>query len=257
LKYTNKYGVPESVVRAIKNDSYDKGQADFSVTGLLKPARAARLEELHKHELEEDVSDRIFSLLGQSVHSVLERSARPDSDLVEKRFFTKIEGVVLSGQIDLLERDTNTLSDFKVTKAYPFTSKGGKGQKPEWIQQLNMQLELIRSNGYDATKLQIVGIIRDWDKRCTDPYQKLKYMAGYPEAEIAVVEMPIWDRDKTESFIKSRIEAHVKAKDALPLCTPAETWGGNRCKGYCTAAPFCTQFQESKKTGLIQTQEKV
>lgn len=255
MKITNKFNLPESIVRAMKNDKYDKGNADFSVTGLLKPARAAALEGLHEDEISEDVSDRIFALLGQATHSVLERSARPEIDLVEKRYFATFNGYVLSGQIDLLERDSGVLSDFKVTKAYPFTNKGGKGRKPDWDAQLNMQLELLRQNGLDAKKLQIIGILRDWDERCTDPYNKLKYMTGYPEAEIAAVEVPIWDRVKSQKFIEERIKVHVSARENLPLCSSSETWGGNRCKAYCSAAPFCLQFIEGKKTGIIEPKQ--
>ena len=254
MKYTNKYNLPESIVRAIKNDQYDRGFCDFTVTGLLKPPRASALEKLHWDDLEEDVSDRIFSLLGQATHSVLERSARPGIDVVEKRFFADFLKYRVSGQIDLLEMDQGRLSDFKVTKAYPFTNKGGKGLKPEWIAQLNMQLELLRQNELDAKTIQIVGILRDWDEKCTDPYNKLKYMAGYPAAEITTVEIPIWSRDKTQAFIESRIVAHVQAQTELPACTSSETWGGNRCRAYCSVAPFCSQFQKSKKTGIIETQ---
>lgn len=251
MKITNKTNLPEAIVRAVTNDSYNRGEADFSVTQLLSPPRAEALKETYKDQIEEDASGRIFSLLGQATHVILERSARPGLDLVEERFFGKFGEYVLSGQVDLLETDSGVLSDFKVTKAYPFSNKGGKGQKPEWLQQLNMQLELLRMNGLDAKKIQIVGILRDWDKKCLDPSNKMKYMAGYPLAEIVFVDIPIWTREEAQKFIHERIKAHVDAKKVLPLCSSSETWGGNRCKDYCSAAAFCEQYQKSKKTGLI------
>jgi hypothetical protein len=259
-KITNKYNLPEAFVRAVFNDPYDKGDSDFSVTELLKPARARALERQFEDLIEEDASDRVFSLLGQSVHHILQRAAREGVDLVEKRFFADFDGVKLSGQIDLLS-NINTpeasLSDWKVTRSYPFTVKGGKGQKPEWVHQLNMQLELLRKNGMDAKYLFIVGILRDWDAKCLDPKNKLKYMSGYPEAEVSVVSIPIWTREKTQEFILKRIQIHKEADQQLPLCTVEETWGGRRCKDYCRVSRFCTQYQQAQKTGLLEPQKEM
>lgn len=251
MKLTNKYNLPQAFLRAALNDPYDRGEADFSVTELLNPPRAQALKLTHKDELEEDCSDRVFAILGQSVHKILERAARVE-DLVERRVYGMFGEHMLTGQIDLLERDRKVLSDWKVTKAYPFTKKGGKGQKPEWIAQLNMQLELLRMNELDADKLQIVGIIKDWTEACTDPYNKMKYMEGYPPAEIVTIDIPMWPREKTQGFIRERMKAHLDARKALPECTPAETWGSNRCRSYCSVSKFCLQYQTSLKTGLTK-----
>lgn len=254
MRLTNTYNLPASILRALENDPYDKGDADFSVTGLLKPARVSALEAIHKDQLEEDASGRIFALLGQATHSILERSARPGLDLVEKRFKAQFGDYTVSGQIDLLELDNGVLSDFKVTKAYPFSTKGGKGKKPEWMAQLNMQLELLRCNGYEAKRLQIVGILRDYDEKCNDPNNKMKFMSGYPKAEIITSEIDIWPREMIQAFIRERIKAHVEARVNLPKCTSLETWGGNRCKGYCPVAEFCDQYKKAKTTGIIEEQ---
>ena len=254
-RVSNETGLPEAIVRAIENDSYDRGCADFSVTQLLNPPRLEALKVKHSEEIVEDASTRIFSLLGQATHTILERAARPEVDMVEKRFFAKFGDHVLSGQIDLLEADTGTLSDFKVTKAYAFSKRGGSGQKYEWICQMNMQLELLRQNGLDARKLQIVGILRDWDSGCLDPANKRKFMIGYPKAEIVAAEIPMWPRKQTQELILERVLAHAKAKDDLPLCNIEETWQGRRCFGYCQVSAFCEQYQNSKKTGILNEKE--
>lgn len=248
MKYTNNLNLPEALYKAICNDPYSKGNADFSVTELLKPARAKALEIAHKDELEEDASTRIWSLLGQTTHSILERGASP-SDLVEARFSATFLGKKLSGQIDLLSN--NILYDYKVVKSYPFSTKGGGGLKFEWIAQMNMQLELIRHESLDAEELKIVGILRDYDKRCLDPGNHKHFMAGYPKSEVVMINMPIWPRAETRLFIETRIKAHLDAREALPQCTPTETWGGNLCKGYCSVSRFCSQYQNALKTGRM------
>lgn len=251
---TNRYGFPEAIVRAMRNDKYDKAGSDFSATELLKPARARALSVLHADQIEEDVSDKVYALLGQATHSILERAARSE-DLVEQRFFGTFMDVTVSAQIDLLEHDTQILSDWKVTKAYPFTTKGGLGQKPEWIQQLNIGLELLRMNGLDAKGLQIIGIIRDFDQRCLDMSSR-QFMAGYPKSEIVSIDIPIWPREQTLAFISSRVSAHVDAMEKLPSCSVEETWGGRRCARYCNVNKFCDQYQTAKQTGILQKERQ-
>ena len=247
MKITNNFGLPEAFRRAVENDGYNKGEADFSITELIAPARQRALQKRYDSQLEEDCSSKAFSLFGQSVHHVLERAARPGVDLAEKRFFAPFEVddeiYTLSGQIDLLSdyKSKAALSDWKTTKLYPFTKKGGLGQKPEWIAQLNMQLELLRINGLDANSLWIVGILRDWGP---------KNKAEVPR-EVATVSIPIWPREKTQAFIIERMRAHLNAIKVLPECSKAEVWGGRRCLDYCNVSAWCAQYQQSKQTGLI------
>lgn len=244
MKITNKYGLPDAFVRAVTNDPYEKGESDFSVTGLLAPARQKALLQIHDDVVEEDAVDRVWSVLGQGTHHILQRAARPGIDLVEQRFFAKFGETTISGQIDLLEQDTGTLSDYKVTKAFAFSKKAGT--KFEWVAQLNMQLELLRRNGLDARALQIVGILRDFDK---------KKMSD-PALEVVVLEIPIWTREKTIALIEERIKAHLSAKEQLPECTTKETWAGRRCSGWCPVSKFCEQFKQMQTTGLVQTKKE-
>ena len=74
--FTNRAELPQAIVDAVKNDSYSKGEADISVTELLLLPRLAALREKHANEIVEDESDRIWSLFGQAMHTVLERVNR-------------------------------------------------------------------------------------------------------------------------------------------------------------------------------------
>ena len=100
MKITNIHGIPEPFVRAVQDDNYSRGASDFSATGLIRPPQIRHLEELHKDELSTDVTDMIAALMGNSVHSTLEKYA-PENALAEKRWFAEIDGVTVSGAIDL------------------------------------------------------------------------------------------------------------------------------------------------------------
>ena len=43
LKYTNAHNIPPEIIRAVQNDSYTKGSAVKSVTGLLQPPQISIL----------------------------------------------------------------------------------------------------------------------------------------------------------------------------------------------------------------------
>lgn len=295
MKITNNSNFPDALVRAVSNDKYDKGACDFSVTELLKPPRMRALMLKHANELSEDVEDRIWSLLGQVVHGILERANM--LDLCEKRFFADIDGYIVSAQIDSLTLDENgVLTDYKCTTAYKF--KEGEPPDDEYEAQVNMQLEILRRNGLDAKALQIVGILRDYSpsKRRSDPQ--------YPQKRVKKMPLRMWSRDETVAYIKERIRLHVEAEKNLPECTADERYntGSNaphwkvkkrgaarstknhsnqisaeehakalgpayviehfpgisvRCEDYCSAAPFCAQFQKIKSQNKNEeTEEK-
>ena len=71
--YTNKYNAPIEVVRSLTNDPYHKGEGvDISATEMISSPRIRMLRKKYADEMVVDVSEQIWSLLGQSVHSILE-----------------------------------------------------------------------------------------------------------------------------------------------------------------------------------------
>lgn len=289
---TNRSNLPAALVNAMKNDPYDKGDSDFTATSLIKPVRIARLEKDHAHEITEDAEDGLYRLYGQVAHGILERAN--DLDLAEKRFFSTFtvngKEYKVSAQLDTLSLTDGMLSDFKFTTSWGF--KTNVPPKPEWVAQLNIQLELLRRNGLDAKGLQIIGLLRDWQ------INQAKSDMFYPQAPVATMPIVIWTREQTVSFIKMRIAAHVDSE--LPECDDGERWakpptwavikrGGKRaisggvqlseegaqavcrenpgtyvefrrgestrCLNYCKVAEFCTQFQKLNNTKPDSGQE--
>lgn len=251
--YTNKYGLPDAFYRAVMGDPYSKGESDFSATGLLNPPRATVLLERHGNEIEVDVSSRVAATIGQGVHSILERAQR-EHDLIETRFFGTFEvmskSYIVSAQIDLYEPDTETLYDWKTTKAYAFHKK--TGTKKEWEIQLNIGAYLLEMSKYgerhDVEHLKIIGLLKDWD------YKKAETEKGYPPTEVMTMELKRWAPSETEEYIMGRILLVEKARIELPRCTSVETWGGNRCARWCDASSVCEQYKQARKTGLIGEQ---
>jgi hypothetical protein len=229
MKYTNKHNIPIEIIRAVENDNYSKGNSVKSITGLLQPPKISILSEEHKDTLTVDISDRIWILLGQSVHTILERANEGKEDtMTEERMFADVNGWTISGQTDSISLKDNTLKDYKVTSAWTVMN-ALKDEKPEWVEQLNCYAWLARENtDIKIDKLNIVAISRDWSKP-----QYERSGGDYPPAPVTVVNIPLWSEEDQLKFIKDKVTLHQEAEaeylisGTLPDCSDAERWKRN------------------------------
>lgn len=282
---TNRAELPQAIVDAVLNDTYSKGDADISVTGLLRPPRLAALEEQHRSEIVEDASDRIWSLLGQAVHTILERANR--IAVAERRLSIEIEGLKISGGMDVYE-EGGILHDYKVTSVW----KVIKGDLEEFTKQLNLYSVILRHHGHKIERLQVIAILRDWSK------MEAERDPSYPQSQVVNINIPLWEPARAEAFMRERIILHKQARLSLPECTPEDRWArpdvyavmkkgkkraeklysteneakahvgfdknlsvvfrpgaSVRCQSYCPVSKFCKQYQESLAHSERPTEE--
>jgi len=226
MKYTNRHNIPQEIINAVHNDSYSKGKATISATGLLQPPRIRLLAQENYEKLTIDVSDEIWKLLGQSVHTILERANENNEDVItEQRMFTVVNDWTVSGQTDSIDVKSNTLKDYKVTSVWSIVSALKEG-KVEWEQQLNIYAYLYKqTTGKTIDQLNIIAIARDWNKN-----QYLRSGGDYPPSPVTVLDIDLWSDEEQEDFIKQRVSIHQEAEvdylinDKLPFCTDEERW---------------------------------
>ncbi len=282
-KLTNKHGLPQPLYSAVANDSYSKGDSDVSITRLLQPPRITALQERHDAEIEEDAMDRIWSLLGQSIHTILER-ADDGSELSEERLAYNISGILISGQFDRFVVGSSTIQDYKLTSAWKI--KDGKVPK-DHQQQVNCYAWLLRRHGWQVLNAEVIYILRDWSKR------EAQRSPDYPQQQVVVLSVPVVADEAVQKFLEERVAAWKAAKEELPECSDEDRWarppkwavmkkgkkravrlfdseilagqrcnkegagafvefrkGENiRCESYCSVAPFCEQFKKLKAGG--------
>lgn len=228
MRYTNNTFLPQPIFDAVTNDPYDKGECDYSVTGLMKPPRISALEERHKDEIVEDASDRIWSLIGQAIHGILERAERIAK--VEERIYLDLDGVTISGKYDRFVVADGCLQDYKVTSVYRVMRE----TSADFTAQQNAYLYLLK-NGYfkdtitkekipcryEAKSSQLVYILRDWHR----PTAR-RDRGEYPPYQIVIKDVEVWEDSKTLEMLRSRIAIQKQARFALPLCTHEERWKG-------------------------------
>jgi len=219
MKITNKQNLPAPIVALVSRNYYSKGASQYSVTELMSPPKIRRLREQYDAEMEIDVTKMIASQLGTFMHGKLE-AKEVEGYTNEERIFTEVDGVVISGAIDLQQQVEGgvVIIDYKFVKAWSV-----KQGKDDWTTQLNIYKWLVESVKRVPVKgLQICAIIKDYSAHDTSE--------GYPEAEAVMIDIPMWDSVTTEAYVRKRLEMHRNAKvnhefgEELQACTDEERW---------------------------------
>jgi hypothetical protein len=269
------------------SDNYSKGDADYSVTEIISPARIARLRRKHYTQMTQDVSDMMWQLLGSALHVVAEKG-QTEGYITEERLYAEIDGVILSGAIDIQKVTPQgiEITDYKFTSAWSL-----RQDKFEWDAQQNIYAYLVRRvKKLPVTKVQICALVRDWSRR------EASVKPSYPQSPIVVIDLKMWTNEETEKYIRERLNAHRDSKvsadwnEELPPCDESERWSRDtqyavkregrktairvldnaeaaeamaieekgyvevrkgesvRCTGnYCGVNEWCSQYQQSKE----------
>lgn len=256
MKLTNKYGLPSTIMNVIARPTYSKGKAQMSVTELLNSPRIVQLKRKHWDELEEDASSMVWSIFGTAIHGVLEHG-KDDHHIVEERIHVTVNGMNISGAIDLqeIEEDGVILSDYKTTSAWACMN-----EKQDWHNQLNCYAYLVEvAKGLKVKKLQIIAIVRDWTSRDT-------VREGYPQAPIVTIDIPLWSFDERAAYVYKRTALHENAffemetDGQLDDCTSEEMWEKQTLyavkKDGNVRAKSVHESKELADEALAQAQEK-
>jgi hypothetical protein len=224
LKLTNNYKLPEAFERFEAKNSYSKGDSDISVTTLIDSPQIRYLKEAYDDEITEDISDRVMAIMGTAVHSILELGAN-EEDVKEKRFYHTIDGVVVSGAVDLLQRlDTDDdglnhykMIDYKTVRGTALVINPD-GQD-SWVKQLNCYDLLSRVNGYIIDELEIIAVVRDWN------HASVRRNVKFPKHPVVRIPIQQWGERKTQAYMEERVKLHARVDP--PPCTDDERWKGN------------------------------
>ena len=257
MKYTNKHNIPIEIIRAVENDNYSKGDSVKSVTGLLQPPQISVLSEHHHEELTADISERIWILLGQSVHTILERANEgKEGTLTEERMFGEVGGWRISGQTDSIAVEDGILKDYKVTSVWTVVNALKEG-KPEWEQQLNCP----------PAPVSVINIPMWTDEEQQSFIEERVSLHQEAEAEYLIngilpecSDADRWKKEDTYRVMKKGRKSALRVldsqeeadkymgghKDEKDLSVELALGKAIRCESYCSVAEFCNQYQEEK-----------
>lgn len=223
MKLTNKFKLPQTLmnVHDIQRQEYSKGEARMSVTQLIRSPRIDILRQRHYEEIEEDISDRLWAVLGTVIHNIMEKGA-DEQHIGEERLSVELAGWIISGGIDVQRIGNRAkLYDYKFTKAIKFMLQDFK----DWEEQLNCYAYLVRvEKGWEIEGLEVCMFVRDFTKTLADTNK------DYPPAPCIPIAIKLWTEEQQKNFLLRRIAAHKNALrcaswgDPLPFCTDEERW---------------------------------
>ena len=189
----------------------------------------------HWDEMEEDVSDGIWRLLGSAVHEIMSRVGQHNR-LIEERMTEPVMGMKVTGKSDIYEGSDESIQDYKVTSVWTI-----KYDPKKWEEQLNTYAWFITKLGFNVKQIFVNAILRDWSAR---EYKRSK-TGTYPPFAYQKIEIPLWTFEDQQAFIEKQIAAHKAVEllkdEELPVCSVEDRWKDDiRCKQYCNVAKFCS-----------------
>lgn len=252
MQITNRPGLSACWVAAVQKNAHEH-MGDRSMTEILSPVRIYQLKKRHWDNLVEDVSERIWSLLGDAGHVILERASTSDA-ITEQRFNVQLAGYDLSVCPDRVEKlpidrcraywnaelqegyeysngcfhypvgtQLYALRDFKISQVYArnMLIKEGKG---EWRWQVNGYAWALRQAGFPIVEASIEILMKDWDWMEAN----IKKTRDYPPYQAESIPIELYNDDEVKSFLTARITDHMAVDavpdDDLPFCTEEERW---------------------------------
>ena len=200
---TNKHNLPQTLVNLAESRNYSRGKSDRSITQLIDSPQISILRMANENRITEDVVDTFWANLGSALHHITEKGA-DDKHLVEERLFVDVEDWTISGAIDVqrLEDDGSiTIMDYKFTSVWAV-----KNPKIDWERQLNCYAYLVEdAKKVKIKELQIICFLRDWNRN------NAKRDKDYPQQQIIIVPINLWDFDEQERYVINRVKTHQEA----------------------------------------------
>jgi len=210
---SNKLNYPEQLVRACKEHCYKPTPNFLRVTELIDAPLIKTLTMKHWDDITVDVDEFInSSLFGTAWHHFLSQY-KIDSTIIDHRLSLDINGITISGELDIYYPNKGLIVDSKVTSAYAFVFG-----RIEWEYQLNLYAYLMRRYNYPVNGLEIHAYLRDWSR-----YEAMKNRnKDYPDRRFYRVDIPLWTLEKQEQYIQERLGIHLNNRNVE--CLPHERW---------------------------------
>jgi hypothetical protein len=214
---TNKLHLPEGLVKAASTERHNAAMC-LSATTLLQGVKQIILTERYWDQLEDDVSDRIWAIWGQAVHSLLEQEG--ENDFTEQEMSYQAGNITVTGKIDNYNMATGMICDYKTASV----NKVKFRDFTDWYMQGMIYAWLLTRNKFPVERCRFIALLKDHSK--TDAARD----SQYPPNPVFLYEFPVTADKlfKTGVFIRAKVEEYTRylecADDDIPPCPPEERW---------------------------------
>ena len=220
MKIENPRNLPQSLVNACSVEKHNK-EGEVSATTLLKGTKQIILEERHWEELTDTVDNRIWAILGTSVHKLLEEK-KPNA-FTEEKFECQIGSKKVVGHVDLYDMENAEITDYKTTSVWKIKF----AEFEDWRKQGLVYAYLLRKSKLEVKRCRFIAMLRDWSKG------EAQRNPGYPQSQIYEYVFDVTEKDlsEIEKFIIEKVnditEKEKLSDDEIAECTPEERWQGS------------------------------
>ena len=236
-----------------------------STTELIQGTCQSYLQRTQDYYIYPD--DYAFSLAGTLHHLKLEESSSVLDRLGSE---IALESNGITGIVDLYDKDTRTLIDYKFsgsykiakclgiqvrhghhpTEVYQRSGRWGKAGTPkrvkefyidkdtadmeDWGWQINFYRYLLEQNGYPVDSMYVQATVRDAGLQ-------IARERGI-DKNIYMIEVPYINDEHLLDMFETKRDALLLSLDNKELpdkCTDEETWNGTKCKSYCSVRDIC------------------
>jgi len=214
---TNKLNLPEGFVRAASQEKHN-AEGCLSATTIIQGVKQIILTNRHWDSLEDDVSDRIWAIWGQAVHSLMESEG--ENEFTEQEMAYKAGGITITGRIDSYDMKHGVINDYKTASVVKIKF----GDFNDWHLQGMIYAWLLAKNKFPVKKCRFIALLKDHSK--TEALRDCQY----PKEPVYVYEFPVTAQGlfKIGIFIKDKVSEYQRCialnDEAIPPCTPEERW---------------------------------
>jgi len=217
MKITNKLNLPDGIVKAVSTEKHNLPNT-LSATTLIQGIKQIILTDRHWEELEDDVSERIWAVWGQAVHSLLEHEG--ENDFSEQEMSFKVGNITVTGRIDNYNIKLGILCDYKTASINKIKFKDFR----DWYLQGLIYAWLLNKNNFPIKTCRFIALLKDHKK------SEVLRDSQYPKVPVYVYEFDVTQQAlfKIGIFIQNKINDYLKYltfnDNAIPPCSSEERW---------------------------------
>jgi hypothetical protein len=217
MTITNRLNLPAGLVKAVSTERHNAARC-LSATTLIQGTKQIILTDRHWEELEDDVSDRVWAIWGQAVHSLLEHEG--ENDFTEQEIAYKVGGITVTGRIDNYDMATGTICDYKTASV----NKVKFHDFSEWHSQGMIYAWLLRGNNFPVERCRFIALLKDHSR------SEARRDSRYPAKPVYVYEFSVTAERlfKTGRFIRDKVREYEEygklGDDEIPPCLPEQRW---------------------------------
>jgi len=220
MNITNKLNLPQALVNMAQQSNLESSENTYRVTSLLKGTKELILEKRHSDEITVDVSEMIWLLFGTAVHHLLNSHMEGENQFKEERITIPFNDYFITGQFDLFDAATKTISDYKTASVWKIIY----GNYKDWRWQLLLYAYCLKAIGFDVETGEIIALLKDHSKR------DAKFKPEYPNLQVSKIQFQFTKDDiaECEIWLENKFAEITKAlkltDDEIPICTPEERY---------------------------------